>query len=72
MNPGYIFLIILGIVIVIAVIAFILYLYLRPKLKSNDKPTEEQIVQEEMDRILQPIDDEEAAKAIEEYKDEEE
>ena len=66
------FLIILGVVVVIAVIAFLLYLYLKPRLKHGDKPTEEQILHEEMDRILKPIEDEETAKAVEDYKDEEE
>ena len=72
MHPGFVFLIIIGAVIIIAVLAFFLYLYLRPRLKKDDKPTEEQIVEEEMNRILQPIDDEKTAKEVEEYKDDEE
>lgn len=71
--PGYaIFLIIFGIIVGIALVAFLIYLYLKPKLKKDDKPTEEQIVQEEMERLLKPIDDEETAKAVEQYKDEDE
>lgn len=71
--PGWgIFLIVFGAAAVIALIAFLLYLYLRPKLKKDDKPSEEQIIQEEMDRILKPIEDDETAKAVEEYKDEDE
>lgn len=66
------FLIVLGSVIVIAVVAFLIYLYLRPKLKHDDKPTDEQVLHEELDRVLKPIDDEETAKAVEEYKDDEE
>ena len=66
------FLIVLGVVVVIGVVSFLIYLYLRPRLKHDDKPTEEQILHEEMDRVLQPIDDEETAKAVEQYKDEEE
>ena len=66
------FLVVLGAVIVIAGVAFLIYLYLKPKLKQDDKPTEEQILHEELDRVLKPIDDEEAAKAVEQYKDEEE
>ena len=70
--PGYaIFLIIFGIIGGIALVAFLIYLYLKPKLKKDDKPTEEQIVREEMERLLKPIDDEETAKAVEAYKDEE-
>lgn len=72
MNGGIIFLIILGAAAVIALIAFLIYLYLKPKLKKDDKPTEEQIVREEMERVLKPIDDEETAKAVEQYKDEDE
>ena len=72
MNAGLIFLIILGAAAVIALVAFLIYLYLKPKLKKDDKPSDEQIVREEMDRILKPIEDEETAKAVEEYKDEEE
>ena len=66
------FLVVLGAVIVIAGVAFLIYLYLKPKLKHDDKPTEEQILHEELDRVLKPIDDEEAARAVEQYKDEEE
>ena len=66
------FLVVLGVVAVIAIVAFLLYLYLKPKLKQDDKPSEEQILHEEIDRALKPIDDEETAKAAEEYKDEEE
>lgn len=72
MNGGIIFLIILGAAAVIALIAFLIYLYLKPKLKKDDKPTEEQIVREEIERVLKPIDDEETAKAVEQYKDEDE
>ena len=68
-----VFLIVFGAALVIALIAFLIYLLLlRPKLKKDDKPTEEQILREEMDRVLQPIDDEETAKAVEQYKDEDE
>lgn len=72
MKPVVVFLIILGVVLAIALVAFLIYLYLKPKLKKDDKPTEEQIVQEEMNRYLKPIEDEETAKAVEEYKDEDE
>ena len=67
-----IFLIVLGVAAFIALVAFGIYMYLRPKLKRDDKPTEEQVLQEEMNRLLQPIEDEETAKAVEEYKDDEE
>lgn len=66
-----IFLIVLGAAFIIGLIAFILYLAFKPKLKRDDKPTDEQIVEEEMNRVLKPIEDEETAKAVEQYKDEE-
>lgn len=72
-NQGLmILLIVIAAAAVIAIIAFLLYLYLRPKLKQDDKPTEEQIINEEMNRILKPVDDETTAEAINDYKDEEE
>lgn len=72
--PGWvIFLIVLGTVAAVALVAFLIYLFaLKPRLKKDDKPTEEQILREEMDRVLKPIDDEETAKAVEQYKDEDE
>lgn len=66
-----IFLIVIGAAFVIGLIAFLIYLYLKPKLKKDDKPTDEQIVEEEMNRVLKPIEDDETAKAVEQYKDEE-
>ena len=71
-NGLIIFLIVLGVAAAIGLVAFLIYLYLKPKLKKDDKPSEEQIVQEEINRYLKPIEDEETAKAVEEYKDEEE
>jgi len=68
------FLIILTICAVIAIVAFALYRLSHPKLKEN-KPTEEQkeqFLQEELDRVLKPIEDEETAKKVSEYKDDEE
>ena len=75
-NPGGSFLIIVIILAVmgtIAVAAFIIYRLLHPKLKQ-DKPTEEDkqhFVEEELNRYLKPIEDEETAKQISEYKDDE-
>lgn len=68
------FLIILTICAVIAIVAFAFYRLSHPKLKEN-KPTEEQkeqFLQEELDRVLKPIEDEETAKKVSEYKDDEE
>lgn len=72
-NSGIITLVaILAAAALIAIVAFVIHRVMHPKLKSdNEKPSEEQIMQEELDRVLQPVDDEEAAKEISEYKDEE-
>ena len=66
----WIFLIVVGAFAVIAIIAFILYRLLRPKLKGEDadKPkTEEDYAKENLDRVLQPVEDEEISKEIQEY-----
>lgn len=65
------FLIVLGSAAVIGVVAFLIYLSLKPKLKVDDKPTEDEIVAEEMNRILVPVEDEDVAKEIAAHKDEE-
>ena len=70
-TPVGVFFIVLGSVAFIALLAFLLYLYIRPKLKIDDKPSDEQLLEEEMNRLLKPIDDDDTAKAVSEYKDEE-
>lgn len=72
MNPVIILLIIIAIAAVIAVLAFAIHRFLNPKLKADDKPSEEQSVQEELDRLLKPIEDEETARQVSAYKDEDE
>ena len=59
---------ILGFTGLIALVSFIVYRYTHPRLKDTDKPTEEEVLQEEMDRLLKPIEDEETRKEIEQYK----
>lgn len=71
-TPVGIFFIVIGGVAFIALLAFILFRILRPKLKQDEKPSEEELVKEEMNRILKPIEDDETAKAVSEYKDEDE
>ena len=56
---------------IIALVAFIIYRFLRPKLKE-EKPSEEEILKDEMARVLQDVDDEEAAKQISAYKEDDE
>lgn len=70
-SGGAVFGIVIGIVIVIALVAFFVHLALRNKVKDNEKPNDEEALKQEMDRILKPIDDEETARHVAEYKDEE-
>lgn len=66
-----ILLIILGIAAVIAVVAYILYRVLHLKAKDEVKD-ENQIAKEELDRILEPIEDEEVSAQISQYDQDEE
>ena len=70
-NSGIIiFLVVLGFFALIAIIAFIIHRLLRPKLKDKDEEQKEEkdYTQEELDRILQPVEDEKVSKEIQEYK----
>ena len=69
-NPVIILLIVIGAFAVIAIVAFIIYRLLRPKLKDENKEqkTEQDYAKEELDRILQPVEDEEVAKEISDYR----
>ena len=64
--------IIVGVVVVIALVAFVIYRLTHPKLKADDKPEEQEIVNEELNRILKPIDDDELAQKVNEYEDKDE
>lgn len=69
MNGIVIFLIVLGAFALIAIIAFVIYRLLRPKLKDQDnQKTEEDYAREELDRVLEPVDDEKVSKEIQDYK----
>lgn len=71
LDSLWIFLIVLGSFGLIAIIAFILYRLLRPKLKGDKKEeekTEEDYAKEELDRILQPVEDEKVSKEIQNFK----
>ena len=71
MEGGIVFAIIIGITALIAIVAFVIYRFTHPKLKSDEnKKTEKDYAAEELDRILQPIDDEETAKEVSNYKEE--
>ena len=70
MNPVIVFLIVFGAIGLIALLSFIIYRTIRPRLKE-EKPSEEQILQDEMKRVLQDVEDEKVAKQISDYKDDE-
>ena len=65
-----IFIIVVAGVGVIGIIAFIIYRILRPRLK-DDKPSEEEILQDELNRVLQDVEDEKTAEEIKNYKEDE-
>lgn len=65
-----IFIVIIAATAVVALLAFILYRILRPRLKE-EKPSDEQILEDEMKRVLQDVEDEEVAKQISDYKEDE-
>ena len=66
------FIVIVAVAALIAIVAFVIHRFLHPKLKSeNEKPSDEQMMQEELDRVLQPIEDEKTADEVNNYKDEE-
>ena len=71
MHPIVILLIVLGFAGAIALVAFIIYRLLRPKLKE-ERPSDEEILQDEMNRVLQDVEDPETAKQISDYKEDEE
>ena len=66
----WIFLAVLGFFAVIAIVAFIIHKLLRPKLKDKESEEEKEkdYTQEELDRVLQPVEDEKVSKEIQEYK----
>ncbi len=70
MNPLLILLIVIIICAIIAGAAFGIYRWMHPKMKQ-EKRDESHDVQEALDRVLQPIDDEELSKQVQNYKDEE-
>ncbi|MCQ2800669.1 MAG: hypothetical protein MJ216_01795 [Bacilli bacterium] len=70
MDMLIVFLVVVLAAAVVGLIAYILYRVLRPRLK-DDKPSDEEILQDEMSRVLQDVEDEEVAKQISNYKDDE-
>ncbi len=70
-SPVVILLLILGCAALIAVIALIIYKILHPKLKQDKKIDEEKALQEELNRVLEPIEDEKISKDIQNYQSDE-
>ena len=52
---------------VIALVAFLIYRFLNPKFKQDKQLDEKEALEEELNRVLEPIDDDEGAKEIAEY-----
>ena len=70
-NSLIILLIIIGVFAVIAIATYVIYRLTHPKMKKDDKEIEkekEQHLQEELDRVLQPVEDEKTAEEIKNYK----
>ena len=74
-QPGqqgiFIFLAILGAAAIIALVSFLIYRYLHPKIKVDKQITEEEIAEEELNRVLEPIEDDEVAQEVADYVEEE-
>ena len=65
-----ILLVVIAVTAVIAIVAFIIYRILRPRLKE-EKPSEEEILQDELNRVLQTVEDDQTAEEIAKYKEDE-
>ena len=55
----------------IALVAYLIYRFTHPKIKQEEQVDERKAAEEELERILQPIEDEEIAKEVANYVDEE-
>ena len=69
MLPVLILVIIVAAFAVIALIAFLIYKMLHPKLKDENKIDEKEAVKENLDRILEDVEDKETAEQIANYHD---
>ena len=68
----WIFLIVLGFFAVVAIVAYVIHRILRPKLKDEEKHDEKEYAQEELDRVLQPVEDDKLSEEIQNYKEDDE
>ncbi|NLB48765.1 MAG: hypothetical protein GX813_02870 [Erysipelotrichia bacterium] len=67
MPPVLVLVIILAFAAIIALSAYVIYRFLRPRLKE-EIPSEQQIVEEEINRVLEDVEDEKTKKEIINYK----
>lgn len=67
-TPLIILVIIIGVAASIALVAFLIYRYMHPKIKQEEFD-ENKAAQEELERILQPIEDETIAEEVANYVD---
>lgn len=65
-NPGIILLLLIVCFALVALLVFLLRKLINRKDKE-EKPHQEQALQEDLDRYLEPIDDEDAKKQFDEY-----
>ena len=69
----WIFLIVLGFFALVAIVAYIIHRILRPKLKDEEeKHDEKEYAKEELDRVLQPVEDDKVSEEIQNYKEDDE
>ncbi len=66
-NPGIILLLLIATFGIIAFLVFLLRKFVINKKESDEKPKQEQAIQEDLDRFLEPVDDEDTKKQFEEY-----
>ena len=68
LDTLWIFLIVIAFFAVVAIVAYVIHKILRPKLKDEEKNDEQKNAQEELDRILQPVEDDKVSEEIQNYK----
>lgn len=64
--------IIIGVFGVIALTAFLIYRHFNPKMKDENVVDEKQALSEELNRVLEPIEDDKLADQVANYKEEDE
>ncbi|MBR2505521.1 MAG: hypothetical protein IKB70_01070 [Bacilli bacterium] len=70
-EPIIVLVIVIAVAGGIALVAYLIYRFTHPKIKQEEQVDERKAAEEELERILQPIEDEEIAKEVANYVDEE-